>query len=86
MQLCKHILEDVCGLNTKMKNIYSDIQIQIIILQVAGTQSYKRQNALSKAGCIAEEMLSSIRTVVAFGGQKKGIERFAYVHELSILY
>ena len=46
-------------------------------MQVASTQGYKRQSALSKAGSIAEEMLSSIRTVVAFGGQKKGIERFA---------
>ena len=71
-----------------MKNIYPDIEIQAIILysQIASTQNYKRQSALSKAGSIAEEMLSSIRTVVAFGGQKKGIERFAYVNELPILY
>ena len=67
-----------------MKHIYPDIQIQIIILQIASTQDYKKQNALSKAGSIAEEMLSSIRTVVAFGGQKKGIERFAYVKKLPI--
>ena len=48
----------------------------LFLLQVASTQSYKRQSALSKAGSIAEEMLTSIRTVVAFGGQTKGTERF----------
>ena len=32
--------------------------------------------AYGRAGAIAEEVLSSIRTVVAFGGQKKEVERF----------
>ncbi|XP_022083099.1 multidrug resistance protein 1A-like isoform X2 [Acanthaster planci] len=37
------------------------------------------QNALNtyaKAGAIAEEILSSIRTVAAFGGEKKSLERY----------
>ncbi|XP_060638094.2 ATP-binding cassette sub-family B member 5 [Anolis sagrei] len=32
--------------------------------------------AYSKAGAVAEEILSAIRTVVAFNGQKKAIERY----------
>ena len=32
--------------------------------------------AYGKAGSIAEEVLSSIRTVVAFGGQDKEVERY----------
>ena len=32
-------------------------------------------NAYAKAGSIAEEVLSSIRTVAAFGGEKKEIAR-----------
>ena len=32
--------------------------------------------AYGKAGSIAEEVLSSIRTVVAFGGQEKEVERY----------
>uniref|UniRef100_UPI004038F499 ATP-binding cassette sub-family B member 5 n=1 Tax=Callospermophilus lateralis TaxID=76772 RepID=UPI004038F499 len=36
----------------------------------------KELNAYSKAGAVAEEVLSSIRTVVAFGGQEKEIQRY----------
>uniref|UniRef100_A0A2K6URP3 ABC-type xenobiotic transporter n=1 Tax=Saimiri boliviensis boliviensis TaxID=39432 RepID=A0A2K6URP3_SAIBB len=36
----------------------------------------KELNAYSKAGAVAEEVLSSIRTVVAFGGQKKELQRY----------
>uniref|UniRef100_A0A8C7B913 ATP-binding cassette sub-family B member 5 n=2 Tax=Neovison vison TaxID=452646 RepID=A0A8C7B913_NEOVI len=36
----------------------------------------KELNAYSKAGAVAEEVLSSIRTVVAFGAQEKEIERY----------
>lgn len=35
----------------------------------------KEQAAYAKAGAVAEEVLSSIRTVFAFGGQKKEIKR-----------
>ena len=30
----------------------------------------------SKAGALAEEVLSSVRTVVAFGGEKKEVDRY----------
>ncbi|XP_058878458.1 ATP-dependent translocase ABCB1-like isoform X2 [Acipenser ruthenus] len=36
----------------------------------------KEQATYAKAGAVAEEVLSSIRTVVAFGGQKKETERY----------
>ncbi|XP_075778548.1 ATP-dependent translocase ABCB1 isoform X1 [Pelodiscus sinensis] len=36
----------------------------------------KELTAYAKAGAVAEEVLSSIRTVIAFGGQKKEIKRY----------
>lgn len=36
----------------------------------------KELSAYAKAGAVAEEVLSSIRTVVAFGGQQKEIQRY----------
>ncbi|XP_078273190.1 ATP-dependent translocase ABCB1-like isoform X1 [Rhinoraja longicauda] len=36
----------------------------------------QEQNAYAKAGAVAEEALSAIRTVVAFGGQKKEVDRY----------
>ncbi|KAL4617085.1 multidrug resistance protein 1-like, partial [Arapaima gigas] len=36
----------------------------------------KEQTAYAKAGAVAEEVLSAIRTVVAFGGQKKELKRY----------
>ena len=37
-----------------------------------------------QAGAIAEEVLASIRTVVAFGGQKKEVQRLRYF-EVTLL-
>lgn len=34
--------------------------------------------AYAKAGAVADEVLSSIRTVAAFGGEKKEVERFVW--------
>ena len=36
----------------------------------------KEMEAYGKAGALAEEVLSAIRTVVAFGGQKKEIANY----------
>ncbi|XP_019363912.1 PREDICTED: multidrug resistance protein 1 [Gavialis gangeticus] len=36
----------------------------------------KELTAYAKAGAVAEEVLAAIRTVIAFGGQKKEIERY----------
>ena len=36
----------------------------------------KETEAYGKAGSLVEEVLSAIRTVVAFGGQKKEVDRY----------
>lgn len=38
----------------------------------------KELDAYAKAGSIAEEVLSSIRTVAAFGGERKEIARYEH--------
>ena len=35
----------------------------------------REQNSYASAGAVAEEVLSSIKTVVAFGGENKEIDR-----------
>ena len=37
--------------------------------------------AYGKAGAIAEEVISSIRTVLAYNGQEKGIQRYVLHHQ-----
>ena len=36
----------------------------------------REQSAYAAAGAVAEEVISSIRTVVAFGGEERELERF----------
>ncbi|XP_052792183.1 ATP-dependent translocase ABCB1-like isoform X2 [Mya arenaria] len=47
-----------------------------IMSQLVGMTSNLELKAYAKAGAIAEEVLGAIRTVVAFGGQKKECERY----------
>ena len=68
---------------TQLKS-YLDISIVSIQLGVALTQ--KELNAYAKAGSIAEEVLSSIRTVVAFGGEQKECSRYVLNLIRSLLY
>ena len=44
--------------------------------QIAASFTKKELDAYAKAGAIAEEVISSIRTVVAFEGQEKEIKRY----------
>jgi len=46
-----------------------------IVAFLSAKLSKNELDAYAKAGSIAEEVLGSIRTVVAFGGEKKEIER-----------
>jgi methionine aminopeptidase len=46
------------------------------MFKVQGSLSELELQAYGTAGAIAEEVLSSIRTVVAFGGQDKEVERY----------
>lgn len=45
-------------------------------LQVQSSLTTQELKAYSIAGVVAEEVLSSIRTVVAFGGEEKEIQRY----------
>lgn len=44
--------------------------------QILSSFTDKELLAYAKAGAVAEEVLAAIRTVIAFGGQKKELERF----------
>lgn len=43
--------------------------------QVISRLTSQEQTAYAKAGGVAEEVFSAIRTVVAFGGEKRELER-----------
>lgn len=47
-----------------------------IFYQIQSSLTEKELKAYSSAGSVAEEVLGSIRTVVAFGGQEKELERY----------
>ncbi|XP_061676126.1 ATP-dependent translocase ABCB1-like isoform X2 [Syngnathoides biaculeatus] len=47
-----------------------------VFSKVLASFTSKEQNAYAKAGAVAEEVLSAIRTVFAFSGQQKEIERY----------
>ena len=47
----------------------------IELSQLMATMTTRGLNAYAKAGSIAEDVFSSIRTVAAFGGEKKEIAR-----------
>ena len=48
-----------------------------LLAQLQTSLAEKESAAYARAGAIAEEVLSSIRTVIAFGGQAKELDRFA---------
>ena len=47
-------------------------------VQIIASFNVREQGAYASAGAVAEEVLSSIRTVVAFGGEEKEVERSVY--------
>ena len=46
------------------------------MFQLVSKATAQELDAYAKAGAIAEEVLGSIRTVVAFGGQLRECERY----------
>ena len=46
------------------------------MLQVVSYFTSQEQKQYASAGAVAEEVLSSIRTVLAFGGEEKAVERY----------
>ena len=45
-------------------------------MQISALFTSKEQKAYAQAGAIAEEVLPAVKTVVAFGGEKKEVERY----------
>ena len=48
-----------------------------LMVKVAFTQAQHETEAYSKAGAIAQEVIIAIRTVAAFGGQEREVERYS---------
>ena len=46
-----------------------------MFLQLIRKMTTSALDAYAKAGAVAEEVLSSVRTVTAFGGEHKEVER-----------
>ena len=46
-----------------------------VILQINSWFTIKEQNAYAQAGSVAEEVLPAVKTVAAFGGEEKEIDR-----------
>lgn len=59
--------------------------VMITVTMLATKFSKNELEAYGKAGAIAEEVLSSIRTVMAFSGQEKEIKRFPNSKKIHIL-
>lgn len=57
-------------------------------MQILSAFSDKELAAYAKAGAVAEEALGAIRTVIAFGGQDKELERSGrfYAHLYILLF
>lgn len=53
-----------------------DLKLFVLSAQLQSTCSTKEMNAYSAAANVAEEVLSGIRTVFAFRGEKKEIDRY----------
>lgn len=58
----------------KIVNVYLDWEFYLSVCgtpQIIASFAAREQGAYAAAGAVAEEVLSSIRTVVAFGGENK---------------
>lgn len=53
----------------------SGLLLFVLCLQVAKDSTVQEQAAYAQAGGVAEEVLSAIRTVIAFGGESKECDR-----------
>ena len=55
-------------------------------LQIVASFTAREQSAYAAAGSVAEEVLSAIRTVVAFGGENKEAERSLFISSSQPLF
>ena len=65
------------GVMGKVKGSIHYLVLLVNFPQIMAAASKGEMDTYGKAGAIAEEVLSSIRTVVAFGGQKKELENYS---------
>lgn len=52
-----------------------------LFLKAVARLTGKELKAYAKAGAVADEVLSAIRTVAAFGGEEKEAERYVAISE-----
>ena len=85
----KHYLLHICNVHCSTSNFTSLVHLVLpgFAIQLLTSTSSKELAAYAKAGAVAEEVLSSIRTVVAFGGQQKESIRWdaATTYSVSIM-
>ena len=58
------------------------VHVYVCVLQSVASFTTKEQKQYAGAGSVAEEVLSSIRTVLAFSGEEKEVAR--YTRKLQI--
>nr|XP_034375051.1 ATP-dependent translocase ABCB1 isoform X4 [Arvicanthis niloticus] len=68
-------VHDVGELNTRLTDPLIGLS-SALWAKVLTSFTNKELHAYAKAGAVAEEVLAAIRTVIAFGGQKKELERY----------
>ncbi len=54
-----------------------------MLLQAVARLTGRELKAYAKAGAVADEVLSAIRTVAAFGGEEKEVERYFTIFQRS---
>ena len=55
------------------------MRMQNICVQIIGKMVSKELKAYGKAGAVAEEVISSIRTVLCYNGQERETHRFVKI-------
>lgn len=53
-----------------------------VLFKILASLTSKELSAYAKAGAVAEEILVAIRTVVAFNGQQKAVEKYIPIKSL----
>lgn len=61
-----------------------DVLLHLFLLKAVARLTGRELKAYAKAGAVADEVLSAIRTIAAFGGEDKEAERFFFFnHSVS---
>lgn len=57
--------------------------LPLIDFQLISTSTQREQQKYAEAGAVAEEVLTSIRTVTAFNGQEREVNRSVLSHHVN---